>query len=57
MKTTDSLESENIDRRQQPMESAKHATPAPNQTGDQPSPSSASSLEVFYDGREVYGGY
>jgi hypothetical protein len=56
MKTTDSLESEPTDRGQHPIETAKRATLTPNQTGDQPSPSSVS-LEIFYDGREVYGGY
>jgi hypothetical protein len=56
MKTANSLELEDNDLGQHPAEAAMHAGLVPSQPGEQPSPSAAS-LEIFYDGREVYGGY
>jgi hypothetical protein len=56
MKTADSLEPKDTDHVQHSAESPKLASLASNQSGEQPSPS-ATSQNIFYDGREVYGGY
>lgn len=56
MKTADPLEPKDIDYGQHPTEAARHVSLAPSQVSEQPPPGAASQ-EIFYDGREVYGGY
>lgn len=56
MKTADTLEPKDTDLGQHPTEAARHPSLAPKQAAEQPSQNSASQ-EIFYDGREVYGGY
>ncbi|HSI64775.1 MAG TPA: hypothetical protein VLE43_16730 [Candidatus Saccharimonadia bacterium] len=55
MKPSDSLKPDNMDPDQQLLEPTSGAQPALSQKED--SKSNPAGMEIFYDGREVYGGY